>query len=74
MQYLDKTGLTCLYDLLKNKFATKDVVTKTNNGLMSSTQATQLENVAVDVEQALDLFIYGTSEAEFEAELDKILS
>ena len=53
---------------------TYSVATTTSNGLMSSTDKVKLENVAVDVEEALNLFLNGTSEAEFEAELDKILN
>ena len=53
---------------------TYGVATTTSNGLMSSTDKVKLENVAVDVEEALNLFLNGTSEAEFEAELDKILN
>lgn len=53
---------------------THSVATTSANGFMASTQVTKLNNVATDVEQALDLFLNGTSEAEFEAELDKILN
>lgn len=48
--------------------------TTSANGFMSSTDKVKLENVAVDVEEALNLFLNSTSEAEIEAELGKILN